>query len=326
MMEGKKILLSGIKPTGRLHIGNYLGMIKQLVTMQDKYFVHAFVADYHALTTLHNKDELHEKILGTAIDYIAAGLDPNKVLLFKQSDVPAHTELAWIFNSITMMPVLMRAHAFKDAQAKSREITVGSFDYPMLMAADILLYNPDVVPVGKDQKQHLEITRDTAEKFNKLFGETFNLPEPLIREDVAVIPGVDGQKMSKSYNNTIPLFAENDEIENAVMSIVTDSKDVGEIKDHESDNIFALHKFFSEKELPDLLKRYREGGIGYKESKEILIENLKAFISPMREKRKELLKDKNQILHILRKGGEIAIERSEEKMKEVREKIGVTLY
>lgn len=294
--------------------------------MQDEYLVHAFVADYHALTTLYNKDELHENIVGVAIDYMAAGLDPDKALLFKQSDVPAHTELAWIFNSITMMPVLMRAHAYKDAEAKNKEISVGTFDYPMLMAADILLYDPDVVPVGKDQKQHLEIARDTAEKFNNLFGKTFKLPEPLIRDNVAVVPGIDGQKMSKSYNNTIPLFAEDDEIESAVMSIVTDSKNVKEAKDPESDNVFALHKFFSEKELPDLLKRYREGGIGYKESKEILIENLKAFISPMRERRKKLLADKNQVLRVLRKGGEIARERSEEKIKEVREKIGVTLY
>jgi tryptophanyl-tRNA synthetase len=220
----------------------------------------------------------------------------------------------------------LRGHAYKDAETKNKEVSVGTFDYPMLMAADILLYDADIVPVGRDQKQHVEIARDTAQKFNSLFGETFKLPEPMILEEVATIPGIDGQKMSKSYKNTIPLFADDDELEAVVMSIVTDSKSVSEPKNPETDTVFALHKFFSAPQLPELEKRYSEGTIGYKESKEILLENLKKFAAPFREKRKELMKDRNAILYMLKRGGEIARERTEEKMKEVREKVGVTLY
>ncbi len=207
----KKILLSGIKPTGRPHIGNYFGMMKQCVDMQDTYESHIFIADLHALTTIQNKEELAELTLNTAMDFLAIGVDPTKSILYKQSDVPQVAEMGWIFNCITTMPYLSRAHAFKDAEAKNKEISVGVFDYPLLMAADILVPDADVVPVGQDQKQHLEIARDTAEKFNRIFGDTFKLPEPIILENVKVVPGTDGQKMSKSYGNTIPLFATDDD-------------------------------------------------------------------------------------------------------------------
>ena len=327
IMENKgKILLSGLKPSGMPHIGNYFGMMKQIVDLQNDYEESlVFIADYHALNTVQDREEMRKNVFEVALDYLTVGLDPKKVTIFKQSDIPQHAELSLIFNTITTMPYLMRAHAFKDAEAKNKEINVGTFTYPMLMAADILMYDADVVPVGQDQKQHIEIARDTAEKFNRVFGEEFKLPEAKILENVATVPGIDGQKMSKSYNNTIPLFAEDDEIEKAVMSIVTDSKSPEESKNPEEDNVFALHKLFSENQIQEIEKRYKEGGMGYKESKEILIENIKKFIGPLREKRKELEKDRDNIIKMLKENGEKMRERAEEKMKKVREKIGVNL-
>jgi len=227
-------------------------------------------------------------------------------------------ELAWIFDAITTMPYLMRAHAFKDAEAKNKEIVVGTFNYPMLMAADILLYSPDIVPVGQDQKQHVEIARDTAEKFNRLFGETFKLPEVKILKEVAVVPGTDGQKMSKSYGNTIPLFAEYEEIKKCVMSIVTDSS--GELPK----NVFVIHKLLRPES--ELQKIYEEKAGKYKELKELLIEDLEKFIAPLRERRKELEKDIPKALAILRAGGEKAKKIASAKMTEVRIKIGVDIY
>ena len=204
--ETKKILLSGIKPTGRLHIANYFGAMRQFLEFQDSYESYIFIADYHAMTTVQNRAELMQNSIDVALDYLAIGLDPKKVTLFKQSDVPQVAELSWIFNCITTMPYLMRAHAFKDAEAKDKEINVGLFDYPMLMAADILIQDADIVPVGKDQKQHVEYARDTAQKFNHVYGEAFKLPEPFIIADVETVPGTDGRKMSKSYDNVIPLL------------------------------------------------------------------------------------------------------------------------
>lgn len=321
----KKILLSGVKPTGAPHIGNYLGAMRQFVELQNDYESLFMIADYHALNTVQNAEKMKKLILGVTLDYLAIGLDPNKATIFQQSAIPAHTELAWIFNTITTMPFLMRAHAFKDAEAKNKNISVGTFDYPLLMAADILLYGTDLVPVGKDQKQHVEIARDVAEKFNRIFGETFKLPEPRIPEEIGTIPGTDGQKMSKSYNNTIPLFAEDDEIQKAVMSIVTDSKTPEEPKNPDEDNIFALHKHFSKDNLADIRRRYEEGGIGYKESKDILAENIKNFITPLREKRKELEKDPDYVLKVLKEGQERARIFADKKMDEIRSKIGIKI-
>jgi len=324
--RNKKILLSGLKPTGRPHIGNYFGMMKQMVDLQDEYESFPFIPDYHALTSVQSAEEMRRDIANVVIDFLAIGLDPEKVTLFKQSDVPQVTELAWIFNCITSMPYLMRAHAFKDAEAKNKEINVGVFDYPILMAADILIQDADVVPVGKDQKQHVEMTRDIAQKFNSIFGETFKLPEVKVIETVEVILGTDGQKMSKSYKNTIELFAEDVDIVKAVMSIPTDSREINEPKNPEECHIFALHKLFAGKEqLFEIKDRYEKGGMGYKESKDILIENVKKFITPLREKRKEFANNRGLVLEILKKGGLVAHRRAEEKMKEVREKIGITL-
>jgi len=321
--DTKKILLSGVKPTGRPHIGNYFGAMKQFVDLQEKYDTRIFIANYHALTTLQDAKELRENTLDIAIDYLAIGLDTQNVSLFVQSDVPEVSELAWIFECITTMPYLERAHAYKDAKTKGEEINAGTFNYPLLMSADILLQNADVVPVGADQKQHLEFTRDVVEKFNRLFGETFKMPEPLILEDVKIVPGTDGRKMSKSYGNTIPLFAEDEEIKKAVMSIVTDSKAPEEPKDPEEDNVFALHKLFSGKELSEIEKRYKNGTMGYKESKEILIKNIASFMVPLREKRSLIAKDKEAVIKILKNGGNIARSTAKAKMIQVRKMTGL---
>ncbi|MFA6432390.1 MAG: tryptophan--tRNA ligase [Candidatus Paceibacterota bacterium] len=312
-----KTLLSGVKPTGRPHIGNYFGAMKQFVELLNKgdYDCFFFIADYHGLNFIQNKEEMKRLSLDLAIDYLAIGIDSKKAVLFKQSDVSAHTELAWIFDTIVTMPYLMRAHAYKDAEAKSKEINVGTFNYPVLMAADILLYGTDVVPVGHDQKQHIEYARDIAQKFNHAFGVTFKLPEPLILEDVASVPGIDGQKMSKSYNNTIPLFATREEITKQVMGIVTDSS--GE----RPANVYNIHRLFkSEAELRAL---YDANKGKYKVLKEALIEDIDAFVKPMRERRAELAKDENKVLEILRDGAERANKVAAAKLREVKEKIGV---
>ncbi|HZS42880.1 MAG TPA: tryptophan--tRNA ligase [Candidatus Paceibacterota bacterium] len=317
-MANSKIMFSGVKPTGRPHIGNYFGAMRQFVQLQDKYDSLVMIADYHALNFIQNADEMTENIVGVMMDYLAIGLDPKKVILFKQSDVPEHTELTWIFDTITTMPYLQRAHAYKDALAKNKEISAGTFNYPMLMATDILLYDPAVVPVGSDQKQHVEIARDTAEKFNRIFGETFKLPEPMILSEVQTVPGIDGQKMSKSYNNTIPLFASDEEIRKSVMSIVTDS---GE---GEPTNVKAIHLLV--KPAAEVEKLYSESRGKYQSLKEALITDLTAFISPLREKRKEWESRREEVLKILKEGGEKARERAAAKMNIVRERIGVKLY
>lgn len=314
----KKVLLSGVKPTGTPHIGNYFGAMKQFVDMQDEYEAYIMIADYHALNFIQDASRMRENITNVLLDYLALGLDGEKVTIFKQSDISEHTELAWIFDTITTMPYLMRAHAYKDAEAKNKDIVVGTFNYPVLMAADILLYSPHIVPVGKDQEQHIEIARDIAQKFNNTFGETFILPEHKIIKEVAVVPGTDGQKMSKSYNNIIPLFAEYEEIKKCVMSIVTDSgADIPE-------NVYAIHKLVRSEE--ELKKIYEENKGKYKILKDILVEDLEQFIAPMRERRKELQKNMQKVLEILKRGSEKAKLIAFSKMTEVRAKIGVNVY
>jgi len=323
----KKILLSGIKPTGRVHIGNYFGAMKQFVDLQDKYESYIFIADYHAMTTVQNRAELMQGIIDVALDYLAIGLDPKKAVLFKQSDVPQVVELAWMFNCITTMPYLMRAHAYKDAEAKNKEINVGLFDYPMLMASDILMQDADLVPVGQDQKQHVEYARDTAQKFNRIYGETFKMPEHFILPQVETVPGTDGKKMSKSNDNIIPLFATDEEIKKAVMKIPTDSKGVDEPKNPDESLIFAIHKLVLDGDkLKKLEDKYKKGGMGYKEAKELLIKDLSAFIKPMREKREKLAQNMGSVLEILKEGGKKAAMNAEKKMKIIREKVGVEIY
>ena len=310
-----KVLLSGVKPTGRPHIGNYFGAMKQFVDLQDSYESRIFIANLHALTTLQNKEELKRNTKDVVLDYLGISLDPKKTTLYYQSDVPHVSELAWIFECITTMPYLMRAHAFKDAEAKNKEINVGVFNYPLLMAADILVHDADVVPVGRDQQQHLEIARDVALKFNRIYGETFKVPEPLILENVAIVPGTDGQKMSKSYDNTISLFASDDEIEDAVMSIVTDSgQDIPK-------NVYEIHKLIrSESELEKL---YVDKNGQYKELKEKLINDLKNFIGPMRARRAEWESKPEEVEKIITEGGKKMRSVVHAKMLDVRAKVGL---
>jgi tryptophanyl-tRNA synthetase len=326
-MAGKKQrLLSGVKPTGRPHIGNYFGAMRQFVNLQYDYDSFVFIADYHALTSerlQQNPTTLHDNIVELAKDYLAIGLDLAHVTLYQQSSVPEVTELAWIYNCLLTVPYLQRAHAYKDAQVKGKNVNVGTFAYPVLMAADILIMDADIVPVGKDQQQHLEITRDIVEKFNAKYGNVFVSPKGVIMEEVAVVPGTNGQKMSKSYGNTIPLFGTDDEIRTAVMSIITNSTPAGGPLNPETDTTFALHRHFSAEQLPDLEKRYHEGTIGYKESKELLAENVISLIAPMRERREALLHE--DVKKILTEGGEKARTITSAKMREVREKVGITL-
>ena len=311
----KKILLSGVKPTGRPHIGNYFGAMKQFTDLQSQYDCRFMIADYHALNFIQNADEMRKNILDLALDYLAIGLDPEQSIIFKQSDITAHTELTWIFDTITTMPYLMRAHAFKDAEAKDKEISVGTFNYPILMASDILLYDTDIVPVGQDQKQHVEYTRDIAQKFNNTFGEVFKLPDAYITKEVAIIPGTDGQKMSKSYGNTIPLFSTREEITKAVMGIVTDSS--GEVPM----NVYNIHKLFRTE--ADLKKIYDENKGKYKNLKESLIEDLDSFIKPLRERRDELARDIDKVEEILEDGAIKARGIADEKLFAVKTAIGV---
>jgi len=313
-----KRLLSGMKPTGTPHLGNYFGALKQWVDLQNSGEHECFfmIADYHALNFIQDAAQMRELSNELARTLLAIGIDPERVTMFKQSDVSAHTELAWIFDTITTMPYLERAHAYKDAEAKDKEISVGTFNYPMLMAADILLYDTALVPVGQDQKQHIEYARDTAQKFNRTFSDIFTLPKEHIMEEVAIVPGTDGQKMSKSYGNTIPLFASSEEIQKAVMGIVTDS--AGE----RPGNVYAIHRLIkSEQELETL---YEENKGSYKVLKEALAEDLDVFITPMRERYKELSKNDSKLHDILAAGGAKARAIADAKMLTVRNAIGVT--
>jgi tryptophanyl-tRNA synthetase len=322
-METKKRLLSGIKPSGRPHIGNYFGAMKRFAELAQTHESFVFIADYHALNSVHSGDDLRSFTRDLALDYLALGLFSDNVVLFRQSDIPEHTELCWIFNTVVSMPFLMRAHAYKDAVAKDKEINVGTFDYPVLMSADILLYKPDLVPTGADQKQHVEYARDIAQKFNARYGETFSLPEAHIAPNVATVLGIDGRKMSKSYHNTIPLFGSDEEIRAQCMSITTDSKGVGEPKDPETCTVFALHRLVSGELVPELEKRYRAGTIGYKESKELLAERIIALVHPLREKRKEFEEKTGFVEEVLARGAEKARSVAKPLMEEVRKKIGV---
>lgn len=321
MITKKKILLSGIQPSGRLHIGNYFGMMKRFVELQEDFDSYLSIVNYHALTSVSGRDTLAENTKNAILDHLAIGLKPET--LFLQSDIPEVTELAWIFNTLITVPYLSRAVAYKEKVDKGLEATVGLFDYPVLMAADILIMDADVVPVGADQKQHVEIARDIAEKFNNRYGTFFTLPKAHIMREVSVIPGIDGQKMSKSYGNTIPLFAEDDEIENLVMKIVTDSKGEKDRKDPDKDTLVALHTLFNAEEIEEIKERYKLGKIGYRESKEILIENMKTFIAPLREKRKKIAEDENRILDVIKAGRERAQKRARAKMQEIRKKVGI---
>src|SRR3989344_4234196 len=312
---GKQKLLTGLQPSGALHIGNYFGALKPFVELSKQYECMLMVADYHALTSLKNPQELQENIKNVVRDYLAVGIQPDSVIIFQQSQVPEHTELAWIFQTLVTVPFLMQAHAYKDKVAKGLEQNAGLFAYPMLMAADILLYDTDVVPVGEDQRQHLEYAREAAANINNTFGETFKEPKEKILKSIAVVPGIDGKKMSKSYGNTIPLFATKDEITKLVMSIVTDSKA------ESPENVYAIHALLrSRQELSTL---YTENKGKYKVLKEALIDDIEALIAPMRAMRDSISDEDAK--RIIKEGGEKARERASKKMADVRTKVGVSV-
>lgn len=312
---GKKRLFTGLQPSGTLHIGNYFGALKQTVELLKDADGLVMIADYHALTTLKDAESLRGNISNVVRDYIGVGVDPKKSVIFQQSSVSQHTELAWIFDCLVTVPFLMQAHAYKDKVEKGLEANAGLFTYPMLMAADILLYDTDIVPVGQDQKQHVEYAREAATKFNVAYGETFKAPQEKILDAVAVVPGTDGKKMSKSYGNTVPLFGTKDEIQKAVMSIVTDS--TGE----SPENVYNIHRLFrSGAELAEL---YTANKGKYKALKDALVEDIEAMIAPMRERR-ESVSDAD-VKDILHDGAARAREQAEKKMRDVRQKVGVTI-
>ena len=314
MASSDKRLFTGLQPSGQLHIGNYFGALKPMVEMFESHQGLLMIADYHALTSLKNPAELRENSLGVAKDFLAAGVNLDNAILFKQSDVPEHTELAWVFDCLVTVPFLMQAHAYKDKVAKGLEANAGLFTYPMLMAADILLYDTDLVQVGADQRQHVEYAREAAAKFNAAYGQTFKEPQEQIQEEVAVVPGTDGQKMSKSYKNTIPLFGTKDEISAAVMSIVTDSSG------DRPEQVYAIHKLFkTEAELEPL---YTTNKGSYKVLKEALVEDIEATVAPMRTRRDSLTDA--DVQKVLREGGEKARALAGAKMSDVRKKIGVS--
>ncbi len=321
----KRKLVTGIKPTGKPHLGNYFGVLKRLKSYQEEYDCRIFIADLHALTSVSNKKELEENIFDLMVMYLAIGLDPSKTILYRQSDISQVSELSWIFGSLATMPYLMRSHSFKDAEAKNKEINVATFSYPLLMASDILLSDADVVPIGKDQKQHVEITRDMARKFNQTFGETFKEPEELIEKETETIIGTDGQKMSKSYDNVIPLFASPDEIKKIVMSIPTDSKGIDEPKDPDNNLLFQVHSMIlmSNADKRALRAKYEAPGLSYKVAKEDLIRDLDALIAPLRAEKQKREGNRSKVLKIYKKGGEKMKKIAEKKMVEIRSKVGL---
>ena len=317
-------ILSGIQPSGVLHIGNYFGMMRPAIELQKEGETFYFIADYHALTSVRNPEALRENSRQVALDFLACGLDPERAALFRQSDVPQVTELAWILSTVAPMGLLERAHSYKDKLARGLASTVGLFSYPVLMAADILIYDSDAVPVGKDQKQHVEITRDLAVKINETYGQVFKLPEPRINPDTQVVPGLDGQKMSKSYGNNIDIFGDEKETRKRVMSIVTDSTPVEAPKDPERSTIIQLYSLFASKdELADMRERFKKGGTGYGDFKKELFEKLWEYFSPMRKRREEILRDKSYIDKVLARGAKRANGIADQVMERVRTAVGL---
>src|SRR5438477_1381628 len=317
-------ILSGIQPSGVLHIGNYFGMMRPAIALQSEGEAFYFIADYHALTSVRDPTTLHENIHRVALDFLACGLDPERAALFRQSDVPQVTELAWILSTVTPMGLLERSHSYKDKLARGMLPSVGLFNYPVLMAADILIYDSDVVPVGKDQKQHIEITRDLAVKINETFGKVFKLPEPRIQAAAEIVPGIDGQKLSKSYGNNIDIFGNEKEMRTLVMSIVTDSTPVETPKDPSRSTIFQLYSLFASKnEIAEMRERFQKGGTGYGDFKKQLFEKLWEFFAPMRKRRQEILADKSYVDDVLARGAERANEIADDVMKRVRAAVGL---
>ena len=317
-------ILSGIQPSGKLHLGNYLGMMKQCVELQQKGETYIFIANYHALTTIADAALLRQNTMDVALDFLALGLDPEKTVFFRQSDVPEVQELPWLLSIVEPVSRLELAHSYKDKLAHGKEATHALFSYPVLMAADILLYQSDLVPVGKDQRQHLEITRDIATKFNLKFGETFKIPEAYIPEAVAIVPGTDGQKMSKSYGNTIQISGSPAEIKKAIMGIVTDCAPLEAPKDPESNNIYKIYKLLATPEqAEEMAKNFRAGGYGYGTAKKELLRLFNETFAPFRERRAELADHPETVKEILAAGAERARKQARITLDKARAAVGI---
>lgn len=317
-------ILSGIQPSGKLHIGNYFGMMQTMISRMESSDLYVFIVDLHALTSVQDRDRLATGTLEAAADFLALGLDPNKCTFWVQSDVPEVCELTWILSTLTPMGLMERCHSYKDKVAKGLAASHGLFSYPILMAADILLYQADQVPVGKDQKQHLEVARDIAQKFNNEFGETFTVPEPAISEQTATIPGLDGQKMSKSYGNTIPLFLEGKPLKKRVMAIATDATPVEDPKDPDKCNLYNIIKFFA---TPDRTSEIRDlyinGGAAYGYLKLELLDLINDRFADARTKKAEFLSDPETLRQILKQGSEKAREKAAVTIDLVRDRVGL---
>ncbi len=318
-------ILSGIQPSGKLHIGNYFGMMRPALELAQKGEAFYFIADYHALTSITSPDELRQNVLDVALDFLACGLDPNRTVFYRQSDVPQVTELTWILSNVAPLPMLENAHSYKDKIAQGLKPNAGLFTYPVLMAADILIVQGERVPVGKDQKQHLEIARDIAGAFNRQYSEVFVIPEADIQPDVATLPGIDGRKMSKSYNNTIEIFGDEKAAKKKVMSIVTDSQPVEAPKKDLDNNIpLQLYKLVAPLDKArELEARLAAGGYGYGEVKKELLAALTDYFAPCRQKRAELVKNLDYVHEVLRKGAERANAVASETMAKVRHAVGL---
>ncbi len=301
-------ILSGIQPSGALHLGNYFGMMRPSIELQEQGEAFYFIANYHSMTSLFDAEERRRNSLDVALDFLACGLDPKRSVFFRQSDVPEHTELAWMLTTLTPMSLLEKCHSYKDKVAKGISANHGLFAYPVLMAADILIYDSNVVPVGRDQKQHVEVTRDIAIKFNETYGQTFVLPEPRIREEVAVVPGTDGQKMSKSYGNTIEIFGDEKTLRKKIMSIVTDTRAPAEPKpDAEKNIVLQLLKLVASPDISlDFENRLRAGGLGYGDLKKALFEHYWNYFAAARSRRAELAANLGHVNQVLQEGADRA--------------------
>ncbi len=317
-------ILSGIQPSGTIHIGNYFGMIKKMIESQNNGELFAFIASYHALTSVSDKEVLQKNIFEAAVNFLSLGMDPEKSTFWVQSDVPEVLELYWILSNHTPMGLLERAHSYKDKTARGIASNHGLLSYPVLMAADILLFDSNIVPVGKDQIQHVEITRDIANTFNNAYGDILVMPEAKVDEVVATVPGTDGAKMSKSYGNTIDMFGNAKTIKKQVMKIVTDSKELHEVKEYATCNVYKLCELFmNEEELQSMQKRYATPGEGYGHFKLALLDKINEHFAPYMDRREHLLNNPNEVKEILHHGATKARQVAQEKLKVIRDAVGL---
>ena len=326
-MSEKKRILSGIQPSGSLHLGNYFGMMKRMIEYQDKEDLFCFLVNYHALTTVSNGNKLRKETLSAAMDFLALGIDPEKCYFWVQSDIPEVTELTWILSNVTPLGLLERCHSYKDKVARGISPSHGLFAYPVLMAADILIFQSNIVPVGKDQKQHVEVARDIAIKFNNTYGDTFVIPEEEIQQDLATVPGLDGQKMAKSYDNTVEIFADEKTMKQKVMSIVTDSTPVNQPKNPETCNLFAIYKLFAnEDQVKELDDKYRNKPLKYSEIKKELFGMIWEYFAEARQERKKYENSPGDVINILKKGAGKARKIAGNTLQQILKAVGLNYF